>query len=259
MQQPTDPPQEPLAGRVAIVTGAAQGIGLGIATALLERGATVFLADVDEDRLAAAPASLGPLAARSQTVVADVADGAQVARLVREAEAVHGSVDILVNNAGVLVAKTLVEHSEEDWDRVCGVNLRGPFLCMRAALPGMIAAGRGSIVSMSSIAAFHTTTEHASYAASKAALAALTRDVASEVAEHGVRVNAIAPGPIETPMTRRVVEDEAAGKVPAVPLGRMGMPADIAAAVAFLVSDEASFVTGVTMAVAGGADLRLRI
>jgi 3-oxoacyl-[acyl-carrier protein] reductase len=248
-----------LEGRIAIVTGAAQGIGFAIARTLAERGAKVVLNDISEQRLTEAVQSLGPLEDRAVAVVADISKGDQVTRLVREAEKDHGFVDILVNNAGVLVAKTLVEHTEEDWDGVFDVNLRGAFLCMRAVLPGMTRARTGNIVSIASIAAFHTTTTHVSYAASKAALATLTRDLACEVASDGVRVNAIAPGPIATPMTRSVTEQEGAGHVPAVPLGHLGDPRDIASAVAFLVSDEAAFVTGITMPVAGGADLRLRI
>lgn len=246
-----------LDGRVALVTGAARGLGLGIAQKLAERGAEVILNDLSEESLKAAVDTLGPTGARCRLVAADISEPEDVDRLISEAQADRGSLDILVNNAGVQVVKPLVDHTIEEWDWVLSINLRGTFLCMRAALPGMLAAGRGSIVNMSSIAAFRTTTPHASYAAAKAAIHALTRDTAYEVAPHGVRVNAIAPGPTVTEMTDALpaeVKDAIARKVP---LGRWGDPSDIASAVAYLVSDEASFVTGITMPVAGGSDLRL--
>ena len=162
------------------------------------------------------------------------------------------------SNAAVQVATGVLEHTIEDWDRVIAVNLRGVFLCTRAVLPAMIRAGRGNIVNLASIAAFHATTPHVSYAASKAAVVAFTRDVAYEVAPHGIRVNAVAPGPIETPMTAGLLDKDMKDAISrAIPLGRWGDPQDVAAAVAYLASDEAAFVTGATLAVSGGADLRL--
>lgn len=247
-----------LHGRVALVTGAARGLGFGIARKLAERGAEVVLNDLEEDSLEQASQALGPLARRCRLVAADISRVDEVQRLVSEAQADRGHLDILVNNAGVQVVKPLVEHTVEEWDWVLSINLRGTFLCMHTALPAMIAAGRGSIVNMSSIAAFHTTTPHVSYAAAKAAIHALTRDAAYEVAPHGVRVNAIAPGPTVTEMTDQLPVDVKEAIARSVPLGRWGDPSDIASAVAYLVSDEASFITGITLPVAGGSDLRLQ-
>lgn len=244
--------------RLALVTGAGRGLGLGIARALAERGAEVVLNDTSGDDLARALEAIGPVAERCRTVAADISDPDDARRLVAEARDGARPLDILVNNAGVQVVKPLVEHTVEEWDWVLSVNLRGTFLCMHAALPSMIEARSGSIVNMSSIAAFHTTTPHVSYAAAKSAIHALTRDAAYEVAPHGVRVNAVAPGPTLTEMTEALPSDVKDAITRSVPLGRWGQPSDIASAVAFLVSDEASFVTGITLPVAGGSDLRLQ-
>lgn len=250
----------PFAGRVAVVTGAARGLGYAIATTLAERGAVIVLNGTDGEALKRASDSLRAAVGGAQVrgVMADVSLPEDVSRLVEEAERELGHVDVLVNNAAIQVATGLLEHSIEDWDRVIAVNLRGVFLCMRAVLPGMIRAGHGSIVNLASIAALHATTPHISYAASKAAVLALTRDVACEVAPHGIRVNAVAPGPIETPLTGALLGEDAREVIRrAIPLGRWGTPDDIAAAVAFLASDEAAFVTGAMLPVSGGADLRL--
>ena len=256
----TSEPSSAFAGRVAIVTGAARGLGFAIATTLAERGATVVLNGTDEEALGRAAETLGSVVGGAQVrlVVADVSLPEDVARLIDEAEREFGHVDVLVNNAAVQVATGVLEHTIEDWDRVIAVNLRGVFLCTRAVLPAMIRAGRGNIVNLASIAAFHATTPHVSYAASKAAVVAFTRDVAYEVAPHGIRVNAVAPGPIETPMTAGLLDKDMKDAISrAIPLGRWGDPQDVAAAVAYLASDEAAFVTGATLAVSGGADLRL--
>jgi NAD(P)-dependent dehydrogenase (short-subunit alcohol dehydrogenase family) len=249
--------QQSLAGRVAIVTGAAQGIGLGIAQTLLERGASVVRNDINEERLRESAALLKGLQAPTLEVVADVTSVSDVASMVKAAETEFGVVDILVNNAGILILKKFIDYTESEWDRVLGTNLRAVFVCTQAVLPGMIQARRGSIVNIASIAAFHTTTAHVPYAVAKAGVVALTRDVAYEVAEYGVRVNAVAPGPIATPMTLGERELSEA-QLQAVPLGRWGRPSEIGAAVAFLASAEAEFITGTTLTVAGGADLRLR-
>jgi NAD(P)-dependent dehydrogenase (short-subunit alcohol dehydrogenase family) len=242
-----------LDGRVALVTGAATGIGLAIAQELAARGATLVLNDLDIGRLEDAAAEF---ATRPVLVPADIGDERGVAELVEAAEAQRGPVDILVNNAGVLHQQSFLGHSTADWDRVMRVNLRGVFLCMRAVLPGMVEVGAGSIVNLASVAGLHVTTQHAAYAASKAGVIALTRDAAHEMAPHGIRINAIAPGPIETPMTLALDERTRESFASRMPAG-WGRPADIASAAAFLASDDARFVTGVVLPVAGGADLQL--
>jgi 3-oxoacyl-[acyl-carrier protein] reductase len=246
-----------LADRVAIVTGAGRGIGRGIARCLARAGAEVVIVDQAEDRIAAVVAEVEGLGRRGFGVSADVARADDVKRVVRETLGRFGKIDILVNNAGVLVVKRMIEQTEEDWDRVLDVNLKGMFLCSREVVPGMIARKQGAIVNIASIAAFHYTVPHVPYAASKAGMVALTRDLAYEVGRHGIRVNAIAPGPIETPMARIASEEQRHRIAGSIPLGRLGQPEDIGNAVVFLASDAASFITGATLPVSGGADLHV--
>jgi NAD(P)-dependent dehydrogenase (short-subunit alcohol dehydrogenase family) len=177
--------------------------------------------------------------------------------MVRQTVERFGKIDILVNNAGTLVVKPMVEQTETDWDRVLNVNLKGVFLCCREVLPAMIARQRGAIVNVASIAAFHVTVPHVPYAASKAGVVALTRDLAYEVGRLGIRVNAIAPGPIETPMAQIVSAEQREKMARSILLGRMGQPEDIGQAAVFLASDAASFITGATLPVSGGTDLKV--
>lgn len=239
-------------GRVALVTGAA-GLGLAITLTLGERGATAVLNGLPSDPLAEAAAELAAVEVAS----GDVADEDAVEAMVEMAAGITGRLDIPVNNAGIQVVKDLVDHTPAEWGPIIAVNLRGTFLTMHAALPRMIAAASGSVVNLSSIAAFHTTTPHVAYAASKAAVHALTRDAAYEVAAHDVRVNAIAPGPVRTDMTAGLEPSIRRQVAEGIPLGRWGAPSEIGSAVAFLASDEAAFITGVTLPITGGSDLRL--
>jgi NAD(P)-dependent dehydrogenase (short-subunit alcohol dehydrogenase family) len=188
----------------------------------------------------------------------NVAQAGDVDRLIQETLSRFGKIDILVNNAGVVVIKSITEQTEADWDKVLGVNLKGVFLCCHRVVQEMIKQQRGAIVNIASIAAFHYTVPHVPYAASKAGVVALTRDLAYEVARFGVRVNAIAPGPIETPMMGTALtpqQKEAYARN--IPLGRLGQPQDIGEAAVFLVSDAASYITGATLPVSGGTDLRV--
>jgi NAD(P)-dependent dehydrogenase (short-subunit alcohol dehydrogenase family) len=257
----TVPDHDPfrLDGQVALITGAARGLGLAIARTLGERGATVVLNGLPSDPLAAAAEELAESVAAVHVAAGDIADADAVASVVAEAHGIAGRLDILVNNAGIQVVKDLVDHTPAEWDRIIAVNLSGTFLTMHAALPLMIEARRGSVINMSSIAAFHTTTPHVAYAASKAAVHALTRDAAYEVAAYGVRVNAIAPGPIHTDMTDALEPSIHASVAAGIPVGRWGKPSEIGSAVAFLASAEAAFITGVTLPVTGGSDLRLKL
>ena len=190
-------------------------------------------------------------------VATDVSQEEGIDRLIEAATALTGQIDVFVNNAGVLLQKHFVNHTVEDWDRVLSVNLRAVFLCMRAVVPGMIEARGGSIVNVASIAGQHTTSPHVAYAVSKAGVIALTRDAAHDLAVHGIRVNAVAPGPIETAMTRDIDQGLKDAITRTTPLGRWGQPSDVGAAIAYLASDEASWVTGITMPVAGGSDLQI--
>jgi len=246
-----------LADRVAIVTGAGRGIGRGIARCLARAGAEVVVVEQAADRIAAVVAEVESLGRRALGIQANVARADDVKRLVRKTLERFGKIDILVNNAGVLVVRRMIEQTEEDWDHVLDVNLKGAFLCCREVVAEMIARKRGAIVNIASIAAFHVTVPHVPYAASKAGVVALTRDLAYEVGRHGIRVNAIAPGPIETPMARIASEEQRQRVAANVPLGRIGQPEDIGNAVVFLASDAASFITGATLPVSGGADLHV--
>jgi NAD(P)-dependent dehydrogenase (short-subunit alcohol dehydrogenase family) len=237
-------------GRVAIVTGAAQGIGQGIVKMLLRDGAAVLAFDRDEALLREA---LAGFEGRVEPFVGSVTDKAAVEAAVSAAEQRLGPVDFLVNNAGIWVIKPFLEQTDDDFDRILDVNLRGTWLFMKAVAPRMVERGRGVIVNLSSMAAFTYTVPTGVYGASKAGVAALTRDVAFELASHGVRVNAIAPGNIGNPR-RSNRRAPSAG----LPLGSGG-PEDIAAAVRFLISDESRYVIGQTISVAGGAELSVSI
>lgn len=249
-----------LDGKVAIVTGAGGGIGAGIVEALSRAGASVVLSDFDEEKLAAAEAVAAAIAGAAPVaaIAADVTDRAAVAALVAGTIERFGRLDCLVNNAGVLRTGPFLGISDEEWDLVLRSNLTSAFICMQEALPGMIERGSGAIVNIGSVAASHYTTPHVHYAASKAGMEALTRDVGYEVAPHGVRVNAVAPSGITSAMNQQgLAEGTRKALEAAIVVGRWGQPIDIGDAVVFLASERASFVVGTTLTVAGGSDLNI--
>lgn len=239
--------------RVAVVTGAARGIGLAVAERFLAEGWGVAMLDIDTETLAAAHAGLG--AAEALAVPCDVAEPDQVAAAVAATEARFGRIDALVNNAGVAVFKPLLETSYDEWARVLAVNLSGPFLTVQAAAPVMARTGGGAVVNIGSISGLRASTLRVAYGTSKAAVAHLTRQQAAELAEIGIRVNAVAPGPVDTAMAKQVHTPEIRRDYhDAIPLNRYGTEAEIANAVFFLCGPEATYITGQTIAVDGGFD-----
>ncbi len=238
--------------KVALVTGAARGIGLAVAKRFLAEGWRVALLDIESELLSK---SVMALAAADYTLAlhCDVSDANAVAGAVTEVERRFGRLDALVNNAGIAVFAPLMELSDDDWNRVLAVNLTGPFLCTRAAVPLMREHGGGAIVNITSISGFRASTLRAAYGTSKAGLAHLTKQLAVELASLGIRVNAVAPGPVETAMAKAVHTPEIrADYHDAIPLNRYGLEAELAEAVFFLCSDRSSYVTGQILAVDGG-------
>jgi 2-hydroxycyclohexanecarboxyl-CoA dehydrogenase len=251
-----------LDGRLAVVTGAARGIGLGVAEALALDGAAVVLSDIDAEELERAAAALRERGLDAAGIAADVSDKDSIDALFDQV-AERGRVEILVNNAGRIVVKPFLEETWEDWSSVIATNLSATFLTCQRAIPSMIEVGRGAIVNVSSLAGFHYTVPHTAYSASKAALAAVTRELAYQFGPDGIRVNAISPGAIATRMTGaeeegRLVDPKIEEQVlGAVRLGRWGTRQDVGKLVTFLASDDAGFITGDVVTIAGGSDLRI--
>lgn len=236
--------------KVALVTGAARGIGLACAKKFLAEGYDVGLNDIDGDTLRAAVATLP--AEHVVALEADVADPAQGAAAVERCVARFGRLDALVNNAGVAVFKPAVETAHEEWSRVLAVNLTGPFLMTQAA-SAHLAKTRGAVVNITSISGQRASTLRVAYGTSKAGLQHLTKQLAAELGERGVRVNAVAPGPVETAMAKQVHTPAIrADYHDAIPLARYGREEEIAEAVFFLASEKSSYVTGHTLACDGG-------
>ncbi len=239
-----------LSQRVAIVTGSGQGIGRAIALKLAEAGAAVVVNDINKavEEVAREIQALGQ---PSMAVTTDVTSAADVARLAEETIARYGRIDILVNNAGIARDQLLMRMSEEDWDRVLEVDLKSVFLCTRAVLRQMLKQRWGRIISIASIVGLVGNPGQANYAAAKAGIIGFTRSIAKEVASRKITVNAIAPGFIDTEMTRNLAEDQRKELMARIPLGRLGSPADVAEAVAFLASEQAGYITGQVLAVDG--------
>src|SRR6195952_1636842 len=247
-------PSSDASSQVALVTGAARGIGLAIAKKFLAEGWRVALLDIEGELLRAA---VEAIAEPDNTLAlhADVSDAKAVADAVTEIERRFGRLDALVNNAGVAVFAPLLETSDDDWSRVLRVNLTGPFLCTKAAVPLMREHGGGSIVNITSISAVRASTLRSAYGTSKAGLAHLTKQLAVELAALGIRVNGVAPGPVETAMAKAVHTPEIrADYHDAIPLNRYGLEEELAEAIFFLCSDRASYITGQILAVDGGFD-----
>src|SRR6266567_4148994 len=251
-----------LEGRVAFVTGAGRGIGAATALRMAEEGARVTLADIDTEGCRQVSAELDSLGSESLVVACDVTDNAMVQQAMEQTAGRFGRLDILVNNAGVIRDNMLYKMSEEDWETVINVHLKGAFLCSRAAQKYMVEQKYGRIVSLSSTSALGNRGQ-ANYSSAKAGLQGFTRSLAIELGQFGITVNAVAPGFIDTEMTRatarrlgldpQVMQEEAAKRIP---LRRVGQPRDVANVICFLCSDEASFVNGQIIYVSGGPSPR---
>ncbi len=240
--------------KVALVTGAARGIGLATAKKYLAEGWAVVLLDIDAETLATAHAALA-LPDMTMKVECDVAEPDQVCAAIEAVTNRFGRIDALINNAGVADFCPILETDFDTWSRILAVNLSGPFLCTQACAPVMLAGGGGSVVNIASISGVRASTLRTAYGTSKAGLMHLTKQQAAELGDKGVRVNAVAPGPVDTAMAKKVHSPAIrADYHEAIPLNRYGLEEEIAAVIFFLTSEQASYVNGQTIAVDGGFD-----
>jgi len=241
-----------LAGQIAVITGASRGIGEGTLHALAEAGATVIGTSTSEMGAEAITKAIGDLGAKGAGRVLDVRDAAQVAAFIQKVQEDFGPVSILVNNAGATRDNLLARMKDEEWDDIQATNLKAVFLLSRAVLRAMMKARAGRIVNMSSVVGFTGNPGQVNYAAAKAGMVGFSKSLAREVGSRNITVNCVAPGFIETDMTRALAEEQAKKLLENVPLGRLGRVDDVAQAVLFLCSPAAAYITGATLHVNGG-------
>lgn len=241
-----------LQGKTAVVTGAAQGIGRAIAESLAQAGADIAVADLDPGRSLETIRAIEQLGRRALNLKVNVADSNDAKAMVEQVLKAWGKIDILVNNAGITRDGLLLRMKEEDWNLVLQINLNGTFNCTKAVLQPMTKQRYGRIVNIASIVGVIGNAGQANYSASKAAVIGFTKTVGREYASRNVTVNAVAPGFIDTAMTHGLPTDVKDTLLKQIPLGRLGTPGDVAAAVRFLVSEEAAYITGHVLHVNGG-------
>ena len=240
------------AGRIALVTGASRGIGEAIARRLASEGATVIAAARSRPLLEKLVEELRGAGGQAAALALDVADSVSIDAGVREALAAHAAIDVLVNNAGVTEDQLILRMSREAWDRVLATNLTGVFLLTQAVVKGMVKRRYGRIVNLTSVVGLMGNAGQTNYAASKAGIIGFTKSLARELGSRNVTCNAVAPGFVETAMTEAMTEQARTALSAQIPLGRLGSVEDVAAAVAYLGSEEASYVTGHVLNVSGG-------
>ncbi|MBV8062950.1 MAG: 3-oxoacyl-[acyl-carrier-protein] reductase [Nevskia sp.] len=244
-----------LANKVVIITGAGRGLGRAAALIMAAEGARVAVCDRDAGPVEETVQAVQAAGGQALACVADVTDRPALAAMVERVVAAWGAVDVLINNAGITADSTLAKMTEEQFDRVIAVNLKGVFNCTQAVLPQMLAQGRGRIVNTSSIVGLQGNFGQTNYAAAKAGLVGMTRTWARELGRKGITVNAVAPGFIATEMTAAMPEKVLQMMQDRTPLGRLGMPEEVASAYLFLASDDASYINGHVLSVDGGMTL----
>lgn len=254
-----------LKGRTAIITGAGQGIGRAIADVFGREGANIVVADINSETGESTTKTLCDKGVMARFIQTDVADEDSVSRMLEQTKQEFGGAHILCNNAAVEFAGSIRETELDKWERTLAVNLRGSYLCTRGVIPQFVEWGKGVVINVSSVQAFSSTGRVAAYAASKGALLSLTRDLAQELARYGVRVNAICPGCIDTPMQERALQKlgDVANALSAltrgIPMRRTGRPEEVAEAALFLASERSSYITGIALVVDGGLLCQLPI
>ena len=243
-----------LAGRTALVTGASRGIGRAIALALAAAGAGVGCAARARDQIESTAAAIQATGGRARAIPLDVTSGEQIRASVQDAESALGPIDILVNNAGVTLDKPTLEVEDDEWDQVLAANLTSMFRCARAVAPGMIARGRGKIINLGSMYGALGVPRYAAYCASKAAVAGRTRSLAAEWARHGIQVNCLAPGYMNTDIPRAAMADAKTRErfLSKIPARRIGEPEEAAALAVYMASPASDFMTGQTVYLDGG-------
>jgi 3-oxoacyl-[acyl-carrier protein] reductase len=241
-----------LEGKVCLITGAASGIGKATTLLFAQEGATVIAGDISKENLDSLVKEAEGLPGKVDPYILNVTDRDQIKEVVEKVVQKYGRIDVLVNNAGITRDALLVRMKEEDWDAVINVNLKGVFNVTQMVVPYMIKQRNGSIVNVSSVVGIYGNPGQTNYAASKAGVIGMTKTWAKELAGRNIRVNAVAPGFIETPMTEKLPEKAREAALSRIPLGRFGKPEEVAQVILFLASDESSYVTGQVIGIDGG-------